>query len=248
MRIPYVKRAVISVDVEQDCPPFLDSMRGVEEGLPRLLAMFAAEGILATFFSTGRIAELYPERIREICAGGHELGGHGYSHRRFDHMDDAEARTDLAKTRQALEPFDSRIVSFRAPNLRLPAHYVPLLSAHGFRIDSSLAAYKPPFARKTVVANGITRVPVSVTSSVLRLPLPLVKAVLGRARDPVLFVHPWEFVDMSRTGIRLDCRFNTGEPALANLWAIIRWLKKTGYRFLTLSELASQTTRVGSEG
>ncbi len=246
--MPPVKGAVISVDVEQDCPPFLDSMRGVEEGLPRLLAMFAAEGILATFFSTGRIAELYPERIREICAGGHELGGHGYSHRRFDHMDDAEARTDLAKTRQALEPFASRIISFRAPNLRLPARYVPLLSAHGFRIDSSLAAYKPPFARKTVVANGITRVPVSVTSSVLRLPLPLVKAVLGRARDPVLFVHPWEFVDMSGTGIRLDCRFNTGEPALANLSAIIRWLKETGYRFRTLSELASQTTRVGSEG
>jgi peptidoglycan-N-acetylglucosamine deacetylase len=248
MRMPPVKRAVISVDVEQDCPPFLDSMRGVEEGLPQLLAMFAAEGILATFFSTGRIAELYPERIREICAGSHELGGHGYSHRRFDHMDDAEARTDLAKTRQALAPFDSRIISFRAPNLRLPARYVPLLSDHGFRIDSSLAAYKPPFARKTVVANGITRVPVSVTSSVLRLPLPLVKAVLGRARDPVLFVHPWELIDMSGTEIRLDCRFNTGEPALANLTAIIRWLKETGYRFLTLSEFASQATRDGSEG
>ncbi|MGH8491221.1 MAG: polysaccharide deacetylase family protein, partial [Gammaproteobacteria bacterium] len=85
--MPLVKRAVISVDVEQDCPPFLDSMRGVEEGLPRLLAMFAAEGVSATFFSTGRIAELYPQRVREICAGGHELGGHGYSHRRFDHMD-----------------------------------------------------------------------------------------------------------------------------------------------------------------
>ena len=66
-----------------------------------------------------------------------------------------------------------------------------------------------------------------------------------RARDPVLFVHPWELVDMSGTGIRLDCRFNTGEPALANLSAIIRWLKETGYRFLTVSEFASQTTRAG---
>ncbi|CAN5643519.1 polysaccharide deacetylase family protein [soil metagenome] len=245
MRMPLVKRAAISVDVEQDCPPFLESMRGVEEGLPRLLAMFAAEGVLGTFFSTGRIAELYPERIRDICARGHEVGGHGYSHRRFDHMGDAEARTDLAKTRQALEPFDSRLTSFRAPNLRLPERYVPLLSAHGFHVDSSLAAYKPPFARTTVVANGITRVPVSVTSSVLRLPLPLVKAVLERVRAPVLFVHPWELVDMSRTGIRLDCRFNTGEPALANLSAIIRWLKETGYRFLTVSEFASQTTRAG---
>ncbi|MGH8487309.1 MAG: polysaccharide deacetylase family protein, partial [Gammaproteobacteria bacterium] len=166
---------------------------------------------------------------------------HGYSHRRFDHMDDVEARTELAKTRRALEPFNSRVISFRAPNLRLPERYVPLLSAHGFHVDSSLAAYKPPFARTTVVANGITRVPVSVTSSVPRLPLTLVKAVLGRVRDPVLFVHPWEFVDMWGTGIRLDCRFNTGEPALANLSAIVRWLKETGYRFLTVSEFASQS-------
>ncbi|MGH8612018.1 MAG: hypothetical protein ACREYF_08245, partial [Gammaproteobacteria bacterium] len=62
------------------------------------------------------------------------------------------------------------------------------------------------------------------------------------------FVHPWEFVDMSGTRIRLDCRVNTGAPALANLSAIIRWLKETGHRFVTLSEVVSQTTRGGSEG
>ncbi|MGH8487777.1 MAG: hypothetical protein ACREXS_02600 [Gammaproteobacteria bacterium] len=96
--------------------------------------------------------------------------------------------------------------------------------------ENILPISKPPFARKTMVANGITRVPVSVTSSLLRLPLALVKAVLERVRDPVLFVHPWELIDMSGTGIRLDCRFNTGEPALATIFS------------------QAQTTRVGSEG
>ena len=83
------------------------------------------------------------------------------------------------------------------------------------------------------------RVPVSVTSSLLRLPLPFVLPVLKRLKSPVLFVHPWEFINMSRTPVRIDCRFNTGEGALKSLSDIIHRFKSEHYAFLPLGGILS---------
>ncbi len=74
----------ITVDVEQDCPPYLNTFRGIEEGMQKLLTLFSDEKIHGTFFTTGMIAEKYPKLIEGIVAEGHELGCHGYSHQRFD--------------------------------------------------------------------------------------------------------------------------------------------------------------------
>ena len=81
-----MKKIAITIDVEQDCPPFLETMRGIEEGLPRLMELFRNKNIKATFFTTGRIAERYPEAIAQIPENGHELGCHGYAHERFDRL------------------------------------------------------------------------------------------------------------------------------------------------------------------
>lgn len=234
-----MKTVALSVDVEQDCPPFLDTFRGVEEGLPRLLEIFGEEGVHATFFSTGQVAERYPDIIAQLCRAGHELGCHGHSHRRFDHMAPDEAERELARARSVLGRFDRALASFRAPNLRLPRAYLGLLAGHGFRVDSSLAAYKPPFAMGPRREAGLARIPVTLTSSVLRLPLGLMKALLAPARSPVLFLHPWELVDLRSAPIRYDCRFRTGSAARHNLRAVIRWLQARGYRFRTIGELAA---------
>ncbi len=231
-----MKSIVISVDVEQDCPPFLDSRHGVEQGLPQLFELFKKEGIKATFFTTGQIAEEYPGLIKRIPEEGHELGCHGYSHKRFDQMNLEEARAELKAAKTLLEQFHRPIESFRAPNLRFPPEYIGLLGEQGFRIDSSTALYKPPFARRVSTVGSLSRLPVTLTSSFLRLPLPVILPLLLRISDPVIFVHPWEFIDLSKTPVRFDCRFNTGSRALENLKAIIRCLKSKGYRFLSTRE------------
>jgi peptidoglycan/xylan/chitin deacetylase (PgdA/CDA1 family) len=231
-----MKKLVISVDVEPDCPPFLQSMRGIEEGLPQLLELFDQTGITVTFFTTGQVAEQYPELIKRIPQGGHELGCHGYSHKRFDRMNEKEARADLKAARTILEQLCPEMDSFRAPNLKFPPGYVGLLEEQGFTIDSSLALYKPPFARRISRIGGITRLPVTLTSSLLRLPLPMILPLLMRLKDAVVFVHPWEFIDMSKTPVRFDCKFNTGIRALENLTAMIQHLKLAGYRFLSVRE------------
>ena len=42
----------ITIDMEQDCPPFRTTYHGVENGTPQLLALFKDEQIPATFFTT----------------------------------------------------------------------------------------------------------------------------------------------------------------------------------------------------
>lgn len=214
-------------------------MRGVEHGLPKLLETLGHAGIKATFFTTGRVAELYPETITKICEAGHELACHGYSHARFDRLDPHQAKTELKLARKILDQFAENIASFRAPNLKLPKAYLPLLEDLGFRIDSSIATYKPPFPTRCSVVGRITRIPATLTSSILRLPLRCTLPVLTRLRAPVLFVHPWEFTNMQKTAVRFDCKFNTGGKALDNLSAIVTHLESKGFQFRLIKDMVS---------
>jgi peptidoglycan/xylan/chitin deacetylase (PgdA/CDA1 family) len=236
--VSFMKNITITIDVEEDCPPMLTSTRGMEEGLPELLDLFKKEGIRATFFVTGMMAEQYPDLIYRIPEEGHELGCHGYTHARFDQMEKEEARIALKQAGNVLRQFKRKLVSFRAPNLQFPKNYLGLLEEEGFLYDSSLAAYKRPFSRSKFEGK-IIRVPATITSSFLRLPPGLFLPLLKRSESPVIFVHPWEFVDMSNMPIRLDCRFNTGEKALNNLKILIRTLKAEHCLFLTLQERAN---------
>jgi peptidoglycan/xylan/chitin deacetylase (PgdA/CDA1 family) len=58
----------------------LEQVGGAAFGMPRILPFIEARGIRAVFFVTGIIRALYPELMRRICAGGHELGVHGAHH------------------------------------------------------------------------------------------------------------------------------------------------------------------------
>lgn len=234
-----MKKCYITVDVEQDCPPRLRTMYGIKGGLPKLLKIFEEKGVKATFLVTGAAAELHPGSIENILGDGHELGCHGYAHERFDRISPEETGVLIGKAAAILRSFDRNIISFRAPNLNFPVKYLGLLEELGFMIDSSLAGYKPPFPRRSLKIGRVIRVPVSVTSSFLRLPLSLALPVIERLKSPVIFVHPWEFTNMSGRPVRFDCRFNTGDGALRNLSEIIHHLKTKGYTFLPLREIIS---------
>jgi len=202
----------LTVDMEPDCPPYLDTWRGMDEGAPLLLDLLAREGVKTTCFVTGDAALHSPEVTRRLVAEGHELGSHGMTHRPFPALNHAEARVEIEESARVLRSFGP-VTSFRAPNLRFPAAYLFLLEEAGFSLDSSQARYK---ARRHAPEGPtrLTRVPVSVTSSVLRLPAWLRDAWLTRLPSPVvLFCHPWEFVDFRQSSLRLDCRFRTGPQA-----------------------------------
>lgn len=231
--------ANFSADVEQDCPPYLATTRGMTEGMPRLLDLLGELGVRGTFFTTGEMARRFPAVIRRLVAEGHELGCHGDLHRDFTTLDEPAAAAELRAALATLREF-APVVSFRAPYLRFPAAYLPLLVAEGVRVDSSVARYKfGPHHRPAPPPAGLVRVPVSATSSVLRLPGGLRGPWLGACAAPLLiFVHPWEAVDFRRSALRLDCRFRTGEPALAAWRGVLTTLRARGARFRRLDEWA----------
>ncbi|MEO8336820.1 MAG: polysaccharide deacetylase family protein, partial [bacterium] len=230
----------ISVDFEPDCPPYLSStFRGIDEGAPALLRLFAESSVPVTYFTTGEVAEKYPDAVRALVDAGHELGCHGVTHTAFDTLDEPAARWEIERSSTLLRRF-APVDSFRAPYLRFPEPFVPLLEQNGFSTDSSLAKYKRSFYR-TRRATTLTRIPASMTSSVLRLPRFIRDPWLLSLSDPVvLFVHPWEFVDLTHEKLRHDCRFRTGDFALRALGEVIALFRNRGAEFLTIRELASR--------
>jgi peptidoglycan/xylan/chitin deacetylase (PgdA/CDA1 family) len=207
--------------------------------LPKLLDALDGAGVSTTCFSTGEVAERHPDRITDIIARGHELGCHGHTHRRFDRMDDADAQREIFESTTVLRAFGAEVTSFRAPNLKLPERYVPLLEAAGYVNDSSLAKYKAEYYAPRS-STALRRIPASITSSALRLPRWVRDPMLLALRTPVvLFVHPWEFVDLTRERLRLDCRFRTGEPALRALLDVIALFRSRDARFVRLRDVGN---------
>lgn len=235
--------ANFSADVEQDCPPFLATTRGMTEGLPRLLDLLGELRMSATFFTTGEMARRFPTIIGRLVAEGHELGCHGDLHRDFTTLSAAEADAELRAALATLREF-APVVSFRAPYLRFPAGYLPLLVAHGVAVDSSQARYKfGPHHRPAPAPAGLVRVPASATSSVLRLPAAIRGPWLRSLRAPLLlFVHPWEAVDFRRSHLRWDCRFRTGPAAVAAWRETLVSARASGAVFARLDELARGAT------
>ena len=230
-------RVSITVDFEPDCPPYLSTtFRGIHDAAPRLLALFAETGIRATYFTTGEVAERYPGHVTAVVDGGHELGCHGMSHTAFDTMNRSTAQWEIERSAAILREF-APVTSFRAPYLRFPEAYVPLLESADFRLDSSLAKYKRSYyaARRPT---SLTRIAASMTSSVYRLPRMIRNPWMRALSDPVvLFVHPWEFVDLTREDLRYDCRFRTGDFALRALREVIELFQRSGATFLPMREL-----------
>lgn len=234
-----VEDVYLTVDVEPDCPPFLWTWRGIDEGMPRLLDLLARHGVTATFFTTGNVARRSPGIVRALLGAGHELASHGMTHRAFDQLDADVARWELAESARVLRAFGP-VVSFRAPYLRFPERYVPMLEEAGYELDASLARYKRSF-RAPRVPTRLVRAAASITSSALRLPPAVRDRWLDRLERPVvLFVHPWEFVDLTRSRIRWDCRVRTGVPALAALDQVVTRLLARGAQFRRMDHMLAQ--------
>jgi peptidoglycan/xylan/chitin deacetylase (PgdA/CDA1 family)/acyl carrier protein len=70
----------------------------VERATLRLLDIFGAHGVEATFFVLGWVAERFPDLVREIEGRGHEVASHGYAHRLLTFMRPDEFREDLLRS------------------------------------------------------------------------------------------------------------------------------------------------------
>jgi peptidoglycan/xylan/chitin deacetylase (PgdA/CDA1 family) len=85
---------------------------------PRILDVLQAEGVRATFFVLGRHAERWPELVRRMADEGHQLGNHGYHHRKLHRRSPAYVREDLLRGTLAIERASGGVRPrvFRAPH------------------------------------------------------------------------------------------------------------------------------------
>jgi len=148
----------------------------VERNTLRILELFAKHGAHATFFILGWVAEKFPNLSREIAAAGHEIGSHGFGHRRLDRLTPSEFLSDITRSKAVLTDQIQRPVRcYRAPSFSIVKSTLwalDILAEQGFTFDSSIFpvrhdlygipdAKRFPHWRRTPQGFGIFEVPPS---------------------------------------------------------------------------------------
>ena len=209
----------------------------VERNVQRLLAMFAQHQAHATFFTLGWIAERYPQLVRDIVAGGHELASHGYGHLRASDQSRVDFTQDVQRAKGLLEDIGGRAVQgYRAPSFSI-GHSNPwafdVLLESGYRYSSSVYPvqhdhYGMPDAPRFPYAArpGLVEIPITTTRVMGRnlpaggggyfrlAPYRLSRWALRRVntidrRPAIFYMHPWE-IDPGQprvAGANLKTRF-----------------------------------------
>ena len=194
----------------------------VEQNTLRILDLFETHQVKATFFTLAWVAERYPQLIRRIVAGGHELASHGYEHTRVTEQTPEQFRQDLKISRQILEDIGGQaVIGYRAASYSITAKNLwalEILEAEGYKYSSSIYPVKhdlygipdaPRFAFRPDNAPGLLEIPISTLpvfgrnmpcggGGFFRLyPYPVSKwayrFINGREKQSgIFYFHPWE--------------------------------------------------------
>jgi len=139
-----------------------------------LLGLLGARGVRATFFVTGRELGAAPDVGRRLVAAGHELGNHGYSHRRLVLVTPGTVRSEVERT-------DSLI---RAAGHAGAIHVRP---PYGYKLIA-LPWYLARTGRTTVTWD----VEPDSYADVAATPEGIVRHVASRVRPgSIILLHPW---------------------------------------------------------
>ncbi len=108
-------------------------------GVERIRLLLADRNIRATFFTPGHTIESFPASVAPLVEAGHEIGHHGWTHRRPNDLPRAEEAAELARGIEAIRTITgSPPVGYRSPSWDLSPHTLELLIENGFEYDSSL--------------------------------------------------------------------------------------------------------------
>ena len=114
----------------------------VEANTHKLLDIFSAHGVVATFFVLGWVAERHPRLVQALQRAGHEVACHGHSHKLVYQSTPQEFRTDVRHAKKLLEDLaGTEVVGYRAPSfsiIRGSLWALDILAEEGFQYDSSI--------------------------------------------------------------------------------------------------------------
>jgi len=194
----------------------------VESNMERILGLLAESNTKATFFVLGWIAERYPEIVKRIVEGGHELASHGYHHQRVSNLTPNDFKEDISRTKNLLEEIGGvAVVGYRAPSYSIGEQNLwalDVLNDVGYRYSSSIYPiahdhYGMPsasrFSFSPIEASDFLEIPITTASFLgkrwpaggggyFRLfPYTLSKWMVNRVntndqQPSIFYFHPWE--------------------------------------------------------
>ena len=209
----------------------------VERNVDRILELLAEREVKATFFTLGWVAERYPQLVKRIVRGGHELASHGYGHERASDLDPAAFTDDVTRAKAILEDLGGLpVLGYRAPSFSIGRGNLwafDVLARAGYRYSSSIYPIahdhygmpeSPRFAYR--MAHDLLEVPVTTLRVGGRnlpssgggyfrlLPYAVSRWMIGRVNRAdqeaaVFYFHPWE-IDAGQpriAGINAKTRF-----------------------------------------
>lgn len=175
------------------------------DATPRILDTLAEYGVRATFFILGAHAEQWPDLVQRVAAEGHQLGNHGYFHRKLHFRSPHYVKRDVLLGTRAIERAAAASPEFfRAP--------------HGFR---------SPWV--SAIAGSVGQRTVGWSLGVWDSDLPGVQAIVDRTMKGV---RPGSIV-LLHDGDGTDPHGDRMQTAKA-LPRIISGLRERGYSFVTL--------------
>jgi peptidoglycan/xylan/chitin deacetylase (PgdA/CDA1 family) len=146
---------------------------GAEVGVPRLLDLFARYDIKATFCTPSHTMKTFPERIRDILEGGHEIAAHGCYHESIPAITAEHERELMIKQLQHYDQIiGGRPRGYRSPAWDFSDTTLSLLEEFGFEWDSSLMGREfDPYHPRPVITDWMEGNTFAAPSPILEIPV-----------------------------------------------------------------------------
>ena len=132
----------------------------IDIGVKAVLEIFKKNGIKATFFILGWIADRKPDLVRCIADHGHEIACHGYKHELLHRIDGSTIESDISRSLEILTPLSyNTILGYRAPSFSITKAAAQILKKMNFKYDASLNDFQ--FNKrygKLVICNKVNRI------------------------------------------------------------------------------------------
>lgn len=188
----------------------------------RLLDLFSAHDVKATFFVLGWVADKFPSLVKDISDAGHELASHGYHHQLVYMLTPSQFREDVRKSKDLIEQIAGVPVrGYRAPSFSIVKQSLwalDVLIEEGFSYDASIfpirhdrygIADAPRHAHviqrasgailelpSSTVRVGQTNYPIAGGGYFRLFPYAMTKwgitQVNSDLQPVMLYIHPWE--------------------------------------------------------
>ena len=171
-----------------------DISRGLfsgEVGSLRLVDLFKKYNIRTTWFIPGHSAETFPDQMKSVADGGHEIGVHGYSHENPIAMTREQEEAILDKCLEVLTKLSGkRPTGYVAPWWEFSPVTNELLLERGIKYDHSLMHddFHPYYVR---VGDTWTKIDYSKHPSAWMKPL-----VRGKETDLIEIPASWYLDDL----------------------------------------------------